>query len=126
MTGDLARDDRADPGFEPDAMRLRPLVIAAAVSLLVMLASVVVARGLSRPDVGALPQAALRGRDAPALVAGLRQDLIPSHDAVAQRAAAGAALSRYGWTDRAHGLVRIPIERAIELAADGRLREMAR
>lgn len=38
-------------------------------------------------------------------------------DLAAQRAAEQRILSTYGWVDREHGVVRIPIERAIELLA---------
>jgi hypothetical protein len=39
----------------------------------------------------------------------------PVHDLVELRARDGAALHEYAWVDREAGVVRIPIERAIEV-----------
>jgi len=42
-------------------------------------------------------------------------------DLAAQRAAEQQILTSYGWVDREHGIVRIPIERAIDLLAASNL-----
>jgi hypothetical protein len=47
-----------------------------------------------------------------------RLQVDPPADLAALRAAEGAALSRYGWEDRAAGVVRIPIDRALALTAE--------
>ncbi len=46
-----------------------------------------------------------------------RLQVRPNTDIEKMRAAAQAALNSYGWVDRQAGVVRIPIERAIELTA---------
>ncbi len=47
-----------------------------------------------------------------------RLQVNPSVDLKAMRAAEDAALNTYGWVDRKAGIVRIPIERAMELLAE--------
>lgn len=44
-----------------------------------------------------------------------RLQVSPSEDLAAMRAEEEAILTTYGWADRASGVVRIPIERAMEL-----------
>jgi hypothetical protein len=47
-----------------------------------------------------------------------RLQISPQQDMRQMRAAEMAALHSYGWVDRQAGIVRIPIERAIELLAE--------
>jgi len=42
----------------------------------------------------------------------------PRADLLAQRAKEDAVLKTYGWIDKSRGIVRVPIERAIEILAD--------
>ncbi|MBI1927915.1 hypothetical protein HYR99_27200 [Candidatus Poribacteria bacterium] len=48
---------------------------------------------------------------------GPRLQVTPVQDVKAMRAAEDTALNRYGWVDKEGGLVRIPIDRAIEVLA---------
>jgi hypothetical protein len=49
-----------------------------------------------------------------------RLQTAPALDLRALRAAEDARLGSYGWVDRAAGIVHIPIERAMELIAEGK------
>ncbi len=47
-----------------------------------------------------------------------RLQISPAQDLKARRAAEDALLKSYGWVDRQAGIVRIPVDRAIELLAE--------
>ncbi len=47
-----------------------------------------------------------------------RLQIAPAQDLKAKRAAEDGLLNNYGWVDRQNGIVRIPVERAIELLAE--------
>jgi hypothetical protein len=67
-------------------------------------------------------------RDAPAphAVSGVREELFElAHPAPDLKARQRASLSKYGWVDRSRGLVRIPIERAMDVVA-GQVTEASR
>ncbi len=53
-------------------------------------------------------------------VAGVREDLFGEHRGRSVLGRQRAVLSRYGWVDRARGVVRIPIDQAIDLVVEGR------
>jgi len=57
------------------------------------------------------------GVDASKLPPEPRLEVTPVLDLQAMRAAEDKALESYGWVDQAHGVVRIPIDRAIDLLA---------
>jgi hypothetical protein len=57
------------------------------------------------------------GVDASKLPPAPRLEVTPILDLQAMRAAEDQALTSYGWIDKAHGVVRIPIDRAIDLLA---------
>jgi len=48
-------------------------------------------------------------------------EITETQDLTAQRAAESQILSSYGWVDQEHGIVRIPIDRAIDLLAASHL-----
>jgi len=50
----------------------------------------------------------------------VRQDLFGEHRGASVLGERRAALGRYGWVDRERGVVRIPIQRAIDLFVEGR------
>jgi hypothetical protein len=59
------------------------------------------------------------GRTGPRTVEGIEQTPLPSGTAPATPGRTGReALSRYEWVDREHGIVRIPVERAMEMLVD--------
>jgi hypothetical protein len=57
------------------------------------------------------------GADASKLPPEPRLEVTPITDLQEMRAAEDKVLNSYGWIDQAHGLVRIPIDRAIDLLA---------
>jgi hypothetical protein len=105
---------------EASDMRLRPLIISG-VSLALLAGLTLLAMGLlfnyfaaSRGRLeGPLP--GLEARQPPPEP---RLQVSPKHDMQAVRAAEMALLHSYGWVNRAAGIVRIPIERAIDLLAE--------
>lgn len=71
---------------------------------------------------GVLPRAAQSmAPDARHLPPAPQLEVTEAEDLAAQRMAEGQILSSYGWVDREHGIVRIPITHAIELLAASRL-----
>ena len=71
---------------------------------------------------GVLPRAAQSmAPDARHLPPAPQLEVTEVEDLAAQRMAEGQILSSYGWVDREHGIVRIPITHAIELLAASRL-----
>jgi hypothetical protein len=109
-------------GHERRDVTFRPLVIAAALLVIALLVAVVgmerlfdylAAREASRSEP-ASPLAASR-RDAPPEP---RLQTEPLEDLQALREREQSALDGYGWVDREQGIVRIPIERALELTLE--------
>jgi hypothetical protein len=106
----LDSEAHARGGFEPDRVDLRGYYVALGATALVILASVWVGavvfprieHGVRKPIV--LPM--LRAKDIPE--PHLQVD--PPAELQAQRAAERARLSSYGFVDREHGFVHIPIE----------------
>ena len=68
-----------------------------------------------------------RKQGAPSTLAGTRSNIPPEprlqstpfDDLKRMRAEEDAALTTYGWVDKQAGIVRIPIERALDIAAQG-------
>lgn len=109
-------------GYEVRDVRLRPILYAGAglavVALVVHVAMLLVlnlfASRESKESPPASPLAGAYGLKAPPQP---RLQTAPLGDLTHLRAAENAALQGYGWVDRDAGIVRIPIERAIDLLA---------
>lgn len=108
-------------GHEPDTLSLRALAIgAAAVATMVALAigaALLVVKAGPRAEAAGPPP---RATNPPGL------QPAPATDIEAYRREKHALLSGYAWVDRAHGIVRIPIEDAMSLLASGRPQPGAR
>jgi hypothetical protein len=107
-------------GHEVSDVRLRP-VLSFGVGMLVIALVVLFAMAWmfqyfagrqARLDVPGSPVAERRPPPEP------RLQTAPAQDLNAIRAAEDAVLSSYGWSDRQAGIVRIPIDRAMELLAE--------
>jgi hypothetical protein len=120
--GEMPRTaEPASRGREERDVRLRPLIISgmclallAGLSLLAMwlLFDYFAAR---RARLEVVPSPAFEARQLPPEP---RLQVSPQQDLRQMRAAETAVLHSYGWVDRQAGIVRIPIERAIELLAE--------
>ena len=99
---------RVGTGHEPDAPSLRGLVIGAGV----VVAAVALAIGVAFVLVDTGPRAT---RATAATSRALQPT--PAVDIEAYRREKEALLEGYAWVDRAHGVVRIPIEEAMRLLA---------
>lgn len=99
---------------EPDVPSVRMLSLGGAAVLGMVVVAVIVAvlvvrgltpeRGASRPVVSAAPEPPLQ--------------VTPERDFPAYQREKRALLHEYAWVDRAHGVVRIPIERAMDLLVE--------
>lgn len=110
----------AGAGYEPSDARAQPLVVFAVVLLAVIGASFVVGKwvfgALGAEHGTSHPMTAYREPPrAPLLQA------IPSAELEEHRRTEVRRLSTYGWIDETNGIVRIPIERAMELAVEAGL-----
>jgi hypothetical protein len=110
---------------EEDVVRFRHIATFLGVTLGISAIMVILALWLLnghkaelRPS-GAFPERYLGPRHA---VARVRQDVFGEKRGrgVSQGERAREDLSSYGWVDEAHGVVRIPIDRAIDLVVEGR------
>lgn len=109
-------------GHETRDVAFRPIV-AAAVGLAVLV--VVAAAGMdrlfdhyaAREAAESEPESPLAARLGTRLPPEPRLQSAPIKDLDELRAAENEILTSYGWVDRERGVVRIPIERAIELLA---------
>jgi hypothetical protein len=120
--GEMPLDtEHARRGHEERDVQLRPIVISgmslallAGLSLLAMwlLFDYFAAR---RARLEVVPSPVFEARQLPPEP---RLQISPQQDMRQMRAAEMAALHSYGWVDRQAGIVRIPIERAIELLAE--------
>jgi hypothetical protein len=120
--GERSRDaEPAGRGHEERDVPLRPLIISGmslallvGLSLLIMwlLFDYFAAR---RARLEAVPSPMFEARQLPPEP---RLQVSPQQDMRQMRATEMAALHSYGWVDRQAGIVRIPIERAIELLAE--------
>ncbi len=122
MTDSRGDDAPTGLGHESRDVRIRPIVIA----FVVLFVIAVVTHGLmygvlygftareERRSEPASPLAATYGRQAPPAP---RLQVAPAADLGRLRAREDALLHGYSWADRDAGVVRIPIERAIELLA---------
>jgi len=96
--------------FENDALPGWRLVGISGMVVLIMVVAVAWSVHLDGHGVAQLGPA-----PAPSARAAIEADLISAADAPAVVRAQQARLSQYAWVDRAHGIVAIPIDQAIEL-----------
>ena len=109
-------------GHESRDVRIRPIALAftglLVIGILTQLLMYVLLQGFTlrdeRAGEPASPLAAAYGRQAPPAP---RLQVAPAADLSRLRAREEALLHDYAWADRDAGVVRIPIERAIELLA---------
>ena len=110
-------------GYEDPGVDTRKVVIAGVVLLIACAVSLVLAtllfRALNAREAGGQQQpstlAGRAGREEPPEP---RLQTAPFDDAKAMRAEEENQLRSYGWVDRKAGVVRLPIERAIDLVAE--------
>lgn len=105
---------RAERGHEPEGTRVGAVVGWAFLLLVSVLLSAAVVWWLMTAFSGTARLAWLKVPSSPG---GAYHWIDPRQDLRANRRAAEARLSGYAWIDRQHGIVRIPIERAMELVA---------
>ena len=120
---DLSRPDLRHERTDADVWALSKFAIAL---LLLCIASLVLVFALFRyfegKYGGVLPRATQSlALDARRLPPAPQLEVTETQDLAAQRAAEREILSSYGWVDREHGIVRIPIDQAIDLLAAGHL-----
>jgi len=110
---------------EEDVVRFRDIATFLGVTLGIAAIMIILAVWLLnvheatlRPS-GSYPERYLGPRHA---VARVRQDVFGEkrRRGVSQNDQAREDLSSYGWVDEAHGIVRIPVDRAIDLFVEGR------
>jgi hypothetical protein len=101
------------------------VVVSAAVSLLIVLGLVVILVTLLEQAMVGIPFTISRPAD---LIGGLQAAAAPTPPAPALEAESGQTLDRYrsieqrrltsyGWVDRSNGIIRVPIDRAMDLTA---------
>ncbi len=116
---DLSRPELRHERTDADVWALSKFAISL---LLACIASLAFVFGLFRyfesKYGGVLPRATQSlGLDARKLPPAPQLELTEKEDLAAQLSAERQILSSYGWVDREHGIVRIPIDRAIDLLA---------
>jgi hypothetical protein len=112
--------DEFEPSVEDDAVPGGALWGAACVAVFVIVVSVLVADGLLHVWArGRTPLYAAQPPAAPPELGIVEQTLIlETRRGLDERAAQRESLRHYGWADANHRLAKIPIERAMDLAAD--------
>jgi hypothetical protein len=118
----------ATPGHERSDVEIRPLVVAGAALAAVALVVHVVLIGVmwiferqeQRTDLPVSPVVEPRAMPTPVLQPSANHKMTPAEDMAVMRSRDQAILSSYGWVDREQGVVRIPIEEAMQkLVAQG-------
>ena len=109
------------PRHEENTVNAWSIVMFGAGLILLTIVALLVAQGMLKAFSTQIEQA----DPPPSPVAATRQpppqprlQVTPGQDLQQLRAAQDAILYSYGWVDRAQGIVRIPIHRAIELLAE--------
>jgi hypothetical protein len=106
-------------GWERHDLPIRPIVLGGIalllVGILIHLALWAQFEGLRRERAAELPPPPPIAAAVPEAPPPPRLQAAPERDLKALRAAEDAQLNGYGWVDRRAGVVRIPIERALEL-----------
>lgn len=104
--------------YMPDRPSMTGIAIGAALILACIVVGALAAFAVVHlGSGGATPQQAARPGHPPPLSAPVVLQPAPGQDAVAFRADKRRRLESYGWVDAAHGIARIPIERAMALLA---------
>ena len=107
---------------EKDEMATRPLVWGTAVSLLILVLAWAVPtamEGWLEANVASLREEPIEMPAGRSLPAGPRLQVNPDRDIERLRAAEKAHLASYAWVDPTAGVVRIPIDRAMQMVAAG-------
>jgi len=112
---------------EPDHVAALPAIAIILALIAIVLGSIVGAWILVQPVAPRHPRAARINTTGPRAVvplgpievSGVRQTLLDEKKQPARLAAQRARLDAYGWSDAAHTVAHIPIERAMELVAAG-------
>jgi hypothetical protein len=112
------------PDQQPDDVRLGISVLLIAGTLGVVLGSVLWARGLLRGESPRPAEVGLHEPGAPvatpsAPIAGVRQTPIDIGGGLTWKRSQEKRLDSWGWENREAGLVRLPIERAMDLVLAG-------
>jgi hypothetical protein len=111
----------AEPRHERSDVNVRGVLMAAAAlvaaAVVIHLALGVQLDALQRARARQLPPPPPLASAAPEAPPEPRLQTSPEEDLAEMRAMERAALDGYGWQDRGAGVVRIPIERAIEVVA---------
>ena len=121
-TEKLAATGSPHGGHEPDVVAARPVWIAVTVLIVLLAIGYFVPTALenlllereARLSPPANPLAATEGRRLPPAP---RLQVNPARDITEMRLAEDRILNGYGWVDAAKGIARIPITRAIAIAA---------
>jgi hypothetical protein len=117
----MKRDDHV-VRYESYDQKIRPVVTftiaLAAITVLVLWLMQVTSRAFTREALeGSRPIHPLADATKPEIAPEPRLQEDPAVDLALLREREEKRLSTYGWVDRANGVVRIPIERAMELVA---------
>ena len=114
-------------GFEPRDVALRPILAAGMALLVGLVGSLALMRGLlstlNRAEATASAKASPLSGYGPQTPPAPRLQTDPAGDLRTLREQERAQLSGYAWVDRTQAIVRIPIERAMELLAQRRGKE---
>ena len=109
---------------EKDVMATRPLVWGTAVSLLILVLAWAVPtamEGWLEANVASLREEPIEMPAGRSLPAGPRLQVNPDRDIERLRAAEKTHLASYAWVDPDAGVVRIPIDRAMQMVAAGQM-----
>jgi len=109
---------------EKDVMATRPLVWGSAVSLLILVLAWAVPtamEGWLEANVASLREEPIEMPAGRSLPAGPRLQVNPDRDIERLRAAEKTHLASYAWVDPSAGVVRIPIDRAMQMVAAGQM-----
>ncbi len=109
-------------GYEPRDLPVRGILVFGVVLIVVGGIALLVVTGLQFTLMGSLPRAPfpptdLQNAPAPTLPPEPRLMAVPGQDLRELRAQEEEMLRTYGWINRESGIVRIPIERAMEILA---------
>ena len=120
---DLSRPELRHERTDADVLALSKFAIALLLTCIASLGLVfALFRYFEGKYGGVLPRATQSlTLDARRLPPAPQLEVTETQDLAAQRAAESQILSSYGWVDREHGIVRIPIDQAIDLLAASHL-----
>lgn len=108
---------RTLPGYEPGVRSVRGILVFAAVLVLTLIVVDAAVWGLLGVFRGPTPEEPSPVPSTLSEFPSVRNWPDPAADLARTRRIEDERLNRYGWIDRGHGVVRIPIARAIELLA---------